>query len=365
MYQSLKLLLASNIFEYPTMADRSSRGRKRKHVNYAEDNDEEEEAQKEAQQYLEQLEAKDLHALNCVAKEAIAIEFDCLTGRPIRKSGNSPIDGLVKLSKKLLAQRDPNLFRDLKSIHSIIKQKVQMNDMVPWAGTDSDSTRFRSFGFMGKGALTRLDKKSAVRLHAPEKRGRKAILDERANRKAICFLHKTRECFDKVTKGLENERNDMRKNVVNPTLVADKLCSVILANQSFCTGYVDPNVLCSKELLAYQTNLHNGAKHLAAHLDAPLHEGFGKIIVTVAIHGNATILLFANGEQGEQLSWKFHLKEGEAYVLSGNVRNICLHAVLADGDGNRSDRESLNLRFGFHTVEEAEMSIRKHWPDAW
>ena len=351
------------------MSDRSSRGRKRKHVNYAEvaveDKDEEEEALNKIQHYLEQLEAEDLDDLNCIAKEATKIAFDHKTGRPIKQGDNSPINGLVKLSKKLLAQKDPNLFEDLKSIHSIIKQKVQMNDMVPWAGTGSDSTRLRAFGFMGRGALTRLDKKSAVRLHSPEKHGRKAILDERANRKAICFLHKTRESIDKTTKRYKKERGDLNENVVNPALVAEKLCSVILANQSVSSGYMDPNVLCSKELVAYQTNLHNGAKHLAAHLDAPLHEGFGKIIVTVAIRGSATILLIANGEQGEQPSWSFHLKEGEAYVLSGNVRNICLHAVLADSTGSRSNRESLNLRFGIHTVEEAEMTIRKHWPDAW
>ena len=343
-----------------TMSNRSSRGRKRKHVNYAEipeeDKDDEEDAKKKIQRYLEQLEAEDLEDLNDIAGEATQIHFDPRTGRPLGQSNfqddNSPIDGLVKLSKKLL---NPEIFLDLKRIHSIIKQKVQMNDMVPWAGTDGDSTRLRSFGFMGKGALTRLDKKSAVRLHAPEKQGRKALLDERANRKAICFLHKTRE----DSGGL--------KNMVNPTRVADKLCDAILANQNeSSSGYIDPTVLCSKELVAYQTNLHNGAKHLAAHLDAPLHEGFGKIIVTVAIRGSAIILLIGKGDGTvHQPSWKFHLKEGEAYVLSGNARNICLHAVLADSDGSRSDRESLNLRFGIHTVEEAEMSIRRHWPDAW
>jgi len=175
---------------------------------------------------------------------------------------------------------------------------------------------------------------------------------------------------------------------VNPTLVADKLCAVILTDKSSesesendnnCN--LSPNVLCSKELIAYQTNLHNGAKHLAAHLDAPLHEGFGKVIVTVAIRGSATILLIGkasddNDDEKEgdfiessdlnlQPAWKFHLKEGEAYVLSGNVRNVCLHAVLANDDGSGGDRESLNLRFGIHSIEEAEYDIKRHWPDLW
>merc|ERR1711918_71506 len=102
----------------------------------------------------------------------------------------------------------------------------------------------------------------------------------------------------------------------------------------------------------YQTNLHNGGQHLKAHLDWPLHEGFGKVIVTVAIKGGATILIigYDYDATGHQPVWKFRVEEGEAYVLSGSARNRCLHAVLAD-DG---ERESLNLRFGLHTPEEAE-----------
>jgi len=169
--------------------------------------------------------------------------------------------------------------------------------------------------------------------------------------------------------------------------VADKLCAAIFAGNQVGilpeSGSSVPTsaVLSSKELIAYQTNLHNGAKHLGAHLDAPLHEGFGKVIVTVAIRGSATILLIGKGDDGddgddddesEQPAWKFRVEEGEAYVLSGNARNICLHAVLANDnvdrstdDGGGGDRESLNLRFGIHTIEEAENEIKRHWPDLW
>ena len=123
------------------------------------------------------------------------------------------------------------------------------------------------------------------------------------------------------------------------------------------------------DLIAYQTNLHNGARHLAAHLDWPLHEGFGRVIVTVAMRGSATILLIAGdeGDEGkeddevQQPAWRFHLNQGECYVLSGRARNRCLHAVLADdADGTR---ESLNLRFGIHSAEEAEEEITRFWPD--
>ena len=101
-------------------------------------------------------------------------------------------------------------------------------------------------------------------------------------------------------------------------------------------------------MIAYQTNLHNGAKYLSAHMDAPLHEGFGKYICTIAIRGGpATILLIGksrnnddddnnddhdygddNDHDHEQPAWKFQLQVGEGYILSNNARNICLQAVL-------------------------------------
>ena len=37
-----------------------------------------------------------------------------------------------------------------------------------------------------------------------------------------------------------------------------------------------------ERLVAAQPNLHNGARHLPPHLDFPLHDGFGVVIVTVA-----------------------------------------------------------------------------------
>ena len=128
-------------------------------------------------------------------------------------------------------------------------------------------------------------------------------------------------------------------------------------------------------------------------MDAPLHEGFGKVIVTIAMCGsgnsvnnssnntnrntNTTILLIgkASSEEEEQPVWKFHLNDGEGYILSNNARNICLHAVLVEDDSNNDSsssnssyycmRESLNLRFGLHTKKEAENEIKIHYPDLW
>ena len=116
----------------------------------------------------------------------------------------------------------------------------------------------------------------------------------------------------------------------------------------------------TEEIAAVQPNLHNGTTDLPLHLDFPMHEGFGKVIVTVAVRGSGIILLLDDGDEGETpMSWKFHVEEGAAYAISGNARNLCCHGVLADG----TDRESLNLRYGLHTEKEAEQEILRHWPD--
>ena len=49
-------------------------------------------------------------------------------------------------------------------------------------------------------------------------------------------------------------------------------------------------VLAPAQLVAATPNLHNGRAYLRPHLDEPLHDGFGIVIVTVAIRGDATIL---------------------------------------------------------------------------
>jgi len=415
-----------------------SRTRKRKHgerqhnvkrntnkgtTNRRSDPRQQEEALAELQE-LAQSEAEDLQDLTLIASEATPIEFDDSTGHPIsipascndNNNGNdgAPIEGILKISQKMLLKHEKGLLEDLKRIHAVVKDKVRPNQMVPWAGVRGDTTRLRAFGFLGAASLARLDNAGAVRLHAPEKQGTEALEDERANRRAICVLNPTREHLSDTDIGIgigidddigigididddidnNSGGNQQRgastkptmtpRRTVNPTLVADKLCAAILGGaggneiqrknlHDSGSNHLNSALLSSKELIVYQTNLHNGAKHLAAHLDAPLHEGFGKVIVTVAIRGSATILLIGKGndDEEEQPAWKFRVEEGEAYVLSGNARNICLHAVLADDNDDSvsknsgGDRESLNLRFGIHTVEEAENEIKRHWPDLW
>lgn len=88
-----------------------------------------------------------------------------------------------------------------------------------------------------------------------------------------------------------------------------------------------------------------GRALLPSHIDHPSKDGFGVVIITIGITGNADIILQNknNTERGV-----FTLNEGEAYMLSDRVRNECTHGVLARKGSEF--RESLNLRFGLHDI---------------
>lgn len=90
---------------------------------------------------LEEAEARDLHDLQAIAAEATVVEFDPVTGRPLRHAflpseTLEPIDGLIKLS-----HIPTELQSNLSQLHHIIKRKVLQRDMVPWAGVGEDTTR--------------------------------------------------------------------------------------------------------------------------------------------------------------------------------------------------------------------------------
>lgn len=103
-------------------------------------------------------------------------------------------------------------------------------------------------------------------------------------------------------------------------------------------------------------------KALGAHMQHPRFDGFGKVIATVALRGSAVTLLYGpyNEEKKDHEGvWKFVLKVGEAYSLSGLARTNCLHAVHAVGD---EFRESLTLRFGHYSSDD-ELSEQRRIED--
>ncbi|VEU39074.1 unnamed protein product [Pseudo-nitzschia multistriata] len=109
-----------------------------------------------------------------------------------------------------------------------------------------------------------------------------------------------------------------------------------------------------ENLVAAQPNLHSGRALLPVHLDDPLKDGFGVVIVTIGVEGSGTILF--RDAKGVKNGVTMNLDEGEVYMLADRARDACAHGVLADArkedctsDGIPfSKRESLNLRFGLH-----------------
>jgi hypothetical protein len=135
-----------------------------------------------------------------------------------------------------------------------------------------------------------------------------------------------------------------------------------------------------QNLVAIQPNFHNGDDYLPLHVDNPRHDGFGVVIVTVALWGSADVVLVDDGDAEEEdedaaeaeavgaglsdspadsagpdsepvatglkkeqcgaqgscedpgargsRSWVFELHPGQLYVLSGHARNKCAHGVV-------------------------------------
>ena len=100
----------------------------------------------------------------------------------------------------------------------------------------------------------------------------------------------------------------------------------------------------------------------AVHLDSPLHDGFGVVIVTVCVHQNAQIILIPSDDKAICKPYVFNASEGDVYVLSGAARNIFDHGVICENEKRVTSqqstltkkrqknigRESLNFRFSLH-----------------
>jgi hypothetical protein len=101
--------------------------------------------------------------------------------------------------------------------------------------------------------------------------------------------------------------------------------------------------LTYKNLIAAQPNLHCGRELLPSHVDHPLKDGFGIVIITISVVGSGKIVL---QDYTSTKGTTMEVAQGQAYMLAGKARDACAHAVLANpGD---EERESLNLRFGLH-----------------
>lgn len=211
------------------------------------------------------------------------------------------------------------------------------------------------------------------------------------------------------TDSVQEQRKRSLKHVqamqsfVQLDLKADEICAlgnIITDVRTWTRSYVRSGQLKQYEadsvqlhnLAAIQPNLHCGSDFLPLHLDNPRHDGFGIVIITVALWGSADIVIVDEGdptpgvaptnlpaeEQSqaslesilEAQSWAFTLSPGEFYVLSGHARNKCAHGVCVTANQTPVEchlkpptpgRSTLTLRFGIHSSSQAEEDIDKHW----
>ena len=271
---------------------------------------------------------------------------------------------------------DPKDFESFQELHSKIQQKA--TQWTSWSGSPSDP-RKRVFGFLPPSflGLTQSEVESIrdkLDVTMPQQQQQHAAValpssgntnqqrytfdhlnqdpdeERQRNKRAMVDLDENDPLFDDKVVGDDDGSNCETKNLkraINNLL--EKL-------RPHAPRHIQP-YLTLKCLVAAQPNLHCGRHLLPAHFDHPLKDGFGICIVTVAIKGNAQVFLeesttatmsSSTNKQQEGEYGVISVKEGEAYILSGPVRNQCTHGVLADIECE--DRESLNLRFGIHGV---------------
>ena len=92
-----------------------------------------------------------------------------------------------------------------------------------------------------------------------------------------------------VSLHLTNEEKDS----INELII--KTNEILLSFRKDLLDY-EYNAVTLDNLVAIQPNLHNGAGYLPLHLDCPLNDGFGVVIVTVAITDDADIVLVDEGD---------------------------------------------------------------------
>lgn len=238
------------------------------------------------------------------------------------------LDGLLKL------ERIPSaIFEDLVQTHKTI---IHRTALTAWSGgSEEKQNRKKAYGFIDTLAQ---DKLTEIEFHNPYLPKQEWKTDKESNESASVVLNKT--------------SRDMAQAAVAGVLATIPFASLI------SNGYRDLHRFGKiDELICLQPNLQGDTICLNEHMDWPLHDGFGKIILTIAIAESAMILLTKlQHVQGVQPSWKFRLEEGEGYILAGKTRSNFYHGVIADTLG----RQSLNLRFGLHSLAEG-LPIYTRW----
>ena len=292
-------------------------------------------ATKEEKNAIADAEIAEFTRLDRCHKEAQTIFFNNETGLLKIESQDKSTQGLIK--KKL----DKHDFTILSKFYNETL-KPSIPHMMEWGESEKDPRR-RGYLCMKRAGGTDRLLMEGIKMNPVTFSGNKAINIHRKtyNKSFIDYA------FDEENNQTDQEILNVLQKIVQ--FVHDKV-------ERKYRAYVT-----LENLVAMQPNLHHETEHLPLHYDTPRNDGFGVVIVTVCMNGQGDIVIVDDGDKGETISkkFKFNIKQGELYVLSGHARNKCLHGVICKGYGNR---ESLNLRFGLHTRKFAFDEVDQHWP---
>ncbi|KAL3941838.1 MAG: hypothetical protein SGARI_000466, partial [Bacillariaceae sp.] len=256
---------------------------------------------------------------------------------------------------------DTSAFAALQKLHHTITTQSPKSS---WSGSPTDP-RQRAFGFLPDTLGYDSQIREKLDISMP---WRAAEGENNTEKKSECAASNAKDTA-KNEEDEERRRNEQAmvilENIPEGAKEAiEDLCGMFRDDlkQSADTTHL-ADFLCYKNLIAAQPNLHNGRELLPMHFDHPLKDGFGVVIVTISMQGSGKILL--QDSDGEN-RLAMPLQAGEAYMISNQARDTCVHGVLTDV--GQDHRQSLNLRFGLHDVSIGDNSavvsaseVLEHW----
>lgn len=133
------------------------------------------------------------------------------------------------------------------------------------------------------------------------------------------------------------KHNSFCNLILTPEQLAAVQAVILAANEILArhTAHLQPyerDCITLSNLASIQPNLHNNDPYLPLHIDDCRHDGFGIVIVTVALWGTGDIVIADADDtyEGDTIpSWSFQLVPGQLYTLSGPSRNLYIHGVIA------------------------------------
>jgi hypothetical protein len=220
----------------------------------------------------------------------------------------------------------PQHFQALQALHDKIKE--QATTWTSWSGSVQDP-RKRAFGFLPNTLGYKEETRTRLDISTPWKE--EDTTEERTRNHGAMVLLK------ELPPGVKE--------------AMDYLCQTFSESLADSSSFLRDHLNYSN-LIAAQPNLHCGRELLPSHVDHPLKDGFGVVIITISMVGSGTILL-KDYKAANKMTMV--VKQGQAYMLADKARDACAHGVLTTtGEGHR---ESLNLRFGLHDLKTSKLSL--------